>query len=76
MNRMFWQSTSDEVSPDAIPQWAIKLTATGAVMLVTILCVAAKRLGPRVAVIFTTVKVSDLIPILSLFIYFSISLLT
>ena len=69
MNRMFWQSTSDEVSPDAIPQWVIKLTATGAVMLVTILCVATKRLGPRVAVIFTTVKVSDLIPILSLFIF-------
>jgi len=66
---MFWQSTSDEVSPDAIPQWVIKLTATGAVMLVTILCVATKRLGPRVAVIFTTVKVSDLIPILSLFIF-------
>lgn len=58
MNRLFWQSTSDEVSPDAIPQWAIKLTATGAVMLVTTLCVAATRLGPRVAVIFTTVKVS------------------
>lgn len=61
MNRMFWQSASDEVSPDAIPQWAIKLTATGAVVLVTILCVAAKRLGPRVAVIFTTVKVTSLI---------------
>jgi len=61
MNRMFWQSTSDEVSPDDIPQWAIKLTAAGAVILVTILCVAAKKLGPRVAVVFTTVKVTSLI---------------
>lgn len=58
---MFWHSTRQEVSPDDIPQWAIKVTAVGAVAVVTILCVAAKKLGTRVAVVFTTVKVSDYI---------------
>ncbi|KAF8798051.1 L-methionine transporter [Phlegmacium glaucopus] len=57
LNRIFWHSTRAEVSPDDIPQWAIKLTAAGAVVVVTILCVAARKLGPRVAVVFTTVKV-------------------
>ena len=61
LNRMFWHSTRQEVSPDDIPQWAIKVTAVGAVAVVTILCVAAKKLGTRVAVVFTTVKVSDYI---------------
>ncbi|KAF8163330.1 L-methionine transporter [Crassisporium funariophilum] len=61
LNRMFWHSTRDEVSPDDIPQWAIKLTATAAVVVVTILCVAAKKLGTRVAVVFTTVKVTSLV---------------
>lgn len=56
---MFWHSTRQEVSPDDIPQWAIKVTAVGAVVVVTVLCVAAKKLGTRVAVVFTTVKVSD-----------------
>lgn len=55
---MIWHTTRDEVSPDDIPQWAIKLTAIGAVLVVTALCVGAKKLGTRVAVIFTAVKVS------------------
>lgn len=54
---MFWHSTRADVSPNDIPQWAIKLTAIGAVVVVTVLCVAAKKLGTRVAVVFTTVKV-------------------
>lgn len=57
VNRMLWHTTRDEVSPDDIPQWAIKLTATIAVVIVTIICVAASKLGPRVAVVFTVVKV-------------------
>ena len=57
LNRIFFHTTRDDVSPDDIPQWVIKLTATGAVVIVTILCVAAKKLGTRVAVVFTTVKV-------------------
>lgn len=55
--RFFWRSTADKISPDEIPQWAIKLTAVGAVLVVGILCVAAKKLGARAAVVFTTVKV-------------------
>ncbi|KAF8910960.1 L-methionine transporter [Gymnopilus junonius] len=57
LNRMIWHTTRDEVSPDDIPQWAIKLTAIGAVLVVTALCVGAKKLGTRVAVIFTAVKI-------------------
>ena len=48
------------MSPDDIPQWAIKLTAIGAVVVITVLCVSAKKLGTRVAVVFTIVKVSHL----------------
>ena len=55
---MLFRSTRAEVSPDDIPQWAIKLTAVGAVVVVTILCVAARKLGTQVAVVFTTVKVA------------------
>jgi amino acid transporter len=61
LNRLFWHSTRAEVSPDDIPQWAIKLTAVGAVAVVTILCVATRKLGTRTAVVFTTVKVISLI---------------
>ena len=58
MNRLFFGG-QEEISPDDIPQWAIRLTASGAVLIVTFLCVAARRLSTRVAVIFTTVKVSE-----------------
>jgi len=61
LNRMFWHSTRVEVSPDDIPQWAIKLTAVGAVVVVTILCVATRKLGTQVAVAFTTVKATSLV---------------
>ena len=57
LNRMFWSISRAEVSPDDIPQWAIELTAIGAVVVVTIICVAARKLGSRAAVVFTTVKV-------------------
>jgi amino acid transporter len=58
LNRIIWHSTRAEVSPDDIPQWAIKLTAVGAVVVVTIICIAARKLGTQVAVVFTTVKVA------------------
>jgi hypothetical protein len=57
LNRLFWHITRAEVSPDGIPQWAIKLTATAAVVIVTLLCVGARKLGTHTAVVFTTVKV-------------------
>ncbi|KAI0721009.1 L-methionine transporter [Cerioporus squamosus] len=58
LNRLFWHSTRADVSPDDIPQWAIKLTASAAVLVVSIICVATPTLGTRAAVVFTTVKIS------------------
>ncbi|KAI0374983.1 amino acid transporter [Pilatotrama ljubarskyi] len=58
LNRLFWHSTRAEVSPDGIPEWAIKLTAVAAVVVVSIICVATPTLGTRAAVVFTTVKIS------------------
>ncbi|CCM02379.1 uncharacterized protein FIBRA_04474 [Fibroporia radiculosa] len=63
MNRLFWHSTRAEVSPDDIPQWAVKLTAIAAVLVVSIICVATPTLGPRAAVVFTTVKIVALLSI-------------
>lgn len=57
LNRLFWHATKAEVSPDDIPQWAIKLTAIAAVLVVSTICVATPTLGTRTAVVFTTVKV-------------------
>lgn len=57
LNRIFYHATRADVSPDDIPQWAIKLTAIAAVIVITVLCVSAKKLGTRVAVVFTIVKV-------------------
>jgi amino acid transporter len=61
LNRLFWHATKAEVSPDEIPDWAIKLTATVAVILVSIICVATPKLGTRAAVAFTVVKVAALV---------------
>jgi hypothetical protein len=57
MNRLIWHTTRDQVSPDDIPQWAIKLTAVAAVLVVVVICAATRNLGTRAAVVFTTVKV-------------------
>jgi len=67
LNRILWRSPRDEVSPDDIPQWAIKLTAVGAIAVVTILCIAAQKLGSRAAVFFTTMKVSKFLSHSALF---------
>jgi hypothetical protein len=58
MNRLFWHATRADASPDSIPQWAIQLTAIIAVCAITLVCVLTRSLGTRVAVVFTTVKVS------------------
>ncbi|KAF8625777.1 hypothetical protein AX15_005169 [Amanita polypyramis BW_CC] len=63
LNRLFWHSTQAEVSPDGVPQWAIRLTATAAVIIITFLCVGARKLGTRIAVLFTAVKIAALIMI-------------
>jgi hypothetical protein len=46
-----------DVAPDEIPQWAIKLTASVAIVMVTVICAASPKLATRVAVLFTSVKV-------------------
>ncbi|TEB36352.1 L-methionine transporter [Coprinellus micaceus] len=66
INRLFYTHSNVQVSPDEIPQWAIKLTAVAAVLVVTILCIAARKLGTRVAVVFTTLKVAALILVTTL----------
>ncbi|KDQ60787.1 hypothetical protein JAAARDRAFT_31763 [Jaapia argillacea MUCL 33604] len=63
LNRLFWHISSDEVSPDEIPQWSIKLTAAAAVIIVSIVCVATRNLGTRAAVVFTVVKIAALLSI-------------
>ncbi|CAL1704469.1 unnamed protein product [Somion occarium] len=63
LNRLFWHTTSSDVSPNAIPQWAIKVTAVVAVLIVSIICVATPTLGTRAAVVFTTVKIVALLSI-------------
>lgn len=65
LNRLFWHTTTSDVSPDAIPQWSIKLTAVAAVLIVSILCVATPTLGTRAAVVFTAVKVIQVLVIIS-----------
>lgn len=57
LNRLIWHTTRSQVSPDDIPQWAIKLTAVLAVLLVTLICSATQTLGTRASVLFTSVKV-------------------
>ncbi|KAF8447433.1 amino acid/polyamine transporter I [Boletus edulis BED1] len=63
LNRLMWHITRDQVSPDSIPQWSIKLTAIIAVLLVAAICSATRNMGTRAAVLFTTIKVCSLISI-------------
>ena len=55
-----WHTTSAS-SPDDIPQLAIKLTASLAVLVVSAMCVATPTLGTRAAVVFTSVKVISIL---------------
>ncbi|EJD02312.1 L-methionine transporter [Fomitiporia mediterranea MF3/22] len=61
INRLFFHLTGKDSSPNAIPQWSIKLTACIAIVLVTFLGIAARSLGTRTAVIFTVIKVASLL---------------
>ncbi|KZP19453.1 L-methionine transporter [Athelia psychrophila] len=63
INRILWHATQSNISPDAVPQWAIKLTAVLAVYVVTALCAFSRNTGARAAIAFTTVKVLALISI-------------
>ena len=57
LNRLFWHTTGADAPPDGIPEWATKLTAVGAILLVFLVCAATPNAAPRLAVMFTTVKV-------------------
>ncbi|KAF7976719.1 hypothetical protein HWV62_5895 [Athelia sp. TMB] len=61
INRVFWHATQSNMSPDAVPQWAIKLTALIAIYVVTALCAFSRNTGARAAIAFTTVKVLALL---------------
>jgi len=61
LNKLFFHATSSDASSTDIPQWAVKVTAIGAVVSVSVLCVATPSLGTRTAVVFTTVKVAALV---------------
>ncbi|KAH9856967.1 amino acid transporter [Lenzites betulinus] len=63
LNRLFWHSTRADAPPDAIPEWATKVTAVAAVVIVSAICVATPTLGTRAAVVFTTVKIIALVSI-------------
>jgi len=63
LNRLMWHTTNESASPDDLPQWAIKLTAVIAVLVVSVVCVATPTLGTRTAVVFTTVKIVALVSI-------------
>jgi amino acid transporter len=63
LNRLMWHITRDQVSPDSIPQWSIKLTAIIAVLLVAVICAATRNMGTRASVLFTAIKVCSLISI-------------
>ena len=60
LNRIFWHVTQfPDTAPDAVPDWAIKLTAVISIIVITGICAATRNLGARAAVVFTSVKVSD-----------------
>lgn len=63
MNRLFFHATRADLPPDAIPDWAIKVTACVAMILVSTLCAISSKLGTGAAVVFTTVKVAVLLAI-------------
>ncbi|KAF8609886.1 amino acid transporter [Ceratobasidium sp. AG-I] len=55
---LIYHATGADAAPDAIPQWAIKLTAVIAVVVIAILCVATPNLGTRTAVLLTIIKIA------------------
>ncbi|KAG8786809.1 hypothetical protein FRC15_010628 [Serendipita sp. 397] len=62
LNRLFYDATTADASN--IPQWAIRIIASFAIIIVSILCVWTPRLATRVAVLFTSVKIAALISVI------------
>jgi hypothetical protein len=60
LNRVLWNATrSDDAPSEVIPHWVINTTAVAAVIFVFILVVGTRSLGPRAAVILTSMKVRN-----------------
>jgi hypothetical protein len=61
LNRVLWNVTrSDDAPSKVIPHWMINTTAVAAIGFVFILVVGTGSLGPRAAVVLTSIKVRDL----------------
>ncbi|ORY28294.1 putative L-methionine porter [Naematelia encephala] len=60
VNRMIYHATTGD--PEAIvPEWTFKITATIAIILVSILNLVSQTMGPNSSVVITTVKTGSLI---------------
>jgi hypothetical protein len=58
LNRVLWNATrGDDAPSEVIPHWVINTTAVAAVVFVFILVVGTRSLGPRAAVVLTSIKV-------------------
>lgn len=52
-----FHATQANALPNEIPDWAIKLTAFIAILIVTLINVTSNRIGARTNVLFTVLKV-------------------
>jgi hypothetical protein len=61
LNRVLWNATrGDDAPSEVIPHWVINTTAVAAVVFVFILVAGTRSLGPRAAVVLTSIKVRSL----------------
>ncbi|KAF8334270.1 L-methionine transporter [Cantharellus anzutake] len=54
--RLMFHATGSDTRPDAIPDWAIKVTAAVSVVVITGICAMSARTGTRAAVFFMVSK--------------------
>jgi hypothetical protein len=60
-HRVVWNATrGDDAPEEVIPHWVLNATAVAVVVLVSVLVVGTRSLGPRTMVIVTSIKVCDL----------------
>lgn len=53
-----FHATRADALPNEIPEWAIKLTASIALAVITLINVASTRFGSRTNILFTLIKVN------------------
>jgi ABC-type iron transport system FetAB permease component len=60
LNRVLWNATrGDDAPSEVIPQWVLNATAVTVVILVVVLVAGTRTLGPRAAVVLTSMKVCN-----------------